>query len=183
MVSIRSRGKNGGSGLHAPARFLLAAALAAVAAPAWGQARPQQARPAPAPAQTAAPDSLIALKLIWSAMAALDHANQTGNYSVLRDLGAPSFQANNSAATLAGTFAALRNQRVDVANTLIVTPTFEIAPTIIDGGLLRTRGSFPLRPNPIGFDLLFQNVGGQWKLFGIAVVPLSAQPVPSSSRR
>ena len=116
-------------------------------------------------------------------MAALDHANQTGNYSVLRDLGAPSFQANNSAATLAGTFAALRNQRLDVANTLIVTPTFEIPPTIIEGGLLRTRGSFPLRPNPIGFDLLFQNVGGQWKLFGIAVVPLSAQPVPPASRR
>lgn len=116
-------------------------------------------------------------------MAALDHANQTGNYSVLRDLGAPSFQANNSAATLASTFQALRNQRVDVANALIVTPTFEIAPTMIEGGLLRTRGSFPLRPNPIGFDLLFQNSGGQWRLFGIAVVPLATQQAPSVPQR
>ena len=162
----------------------------AAATPAWGQARNQQPRPAQpqarpaAPVQTAMPDSLLALKLIWSTMAALDHANQTGNYSVLRDLGAPSFQANNSAATLAGTFQALRNQRIDVANALIVTPVYEIPPSLIEGGLLRVRGSFPLRPNPIGFDLLFQNVAGQWRLFGIAVVPLSPQPsAPPATRR
>jgi hypothetical protein len=115
------------------------------------------------------------MKLIWSAMAALDHANQTGNYSVLRDLGAPSFQANNSAATLAGIFQSLRNQRVDVSNALVVTPAFEIPPVINENGLLRARGSFPLRPNAVGFDLLFQNIGGQWRIFGIAVVPLTSQ--------
>lgn len=183
MVRIRFRGPTDGPGLHAPARFLLAAILMVGASPALAQPRgPQQPRPA-APVQGAAPDTLLALKLIWSTMAALDHANQTGNYSVLRDLGAPSFQANNSAATLASTFQALRNQRVDVANALIVTPTFEIAPTMIEGGLLRTRGSFPLRPNPIGFDLLFQNSGGQWRLFGIAVVPLATQQAPSVPQR
>lgn len=118
---------------------------------------------------------LMSLKLIWSAMAALDQANQTGNYSVLRDLGAPGFQAGNSAATLAGIFQSLRTQRIDVANALIVTPTFEIVPTINENGLLRTRGTFPLRPNAIGFDLLFQNIAGQWRIFGIAVVPLAPQ--------
>ncbi len=162
--------------LRAPARFILAAAILAAAAPAVGQSRAQsQSRPA-APAQGGAPDTLLAMKLIWSAMAALDHANQTGNYSVLRDLGAPSFQANNSAATLAGIFQSLRTQRVDVANALVVTPTFEIVPTITENGLLRTRGTFPLRPNAIGFDLLFQNVAGQWRIFGIAVVPIAPQP-------
>jgi hypothetical protein len=126
---------------------------------------------------------LVMMKLIWSAMAALDHANQTGNYSVLRDLGAPSFQANNSAATLGATFQALRTQRVDVANALIVSPTFEIPPTLIEGGLLRARGSFPVRPEALGFDLLFQNVTGQWRLFGIAVVPIAAQQVPQGSTK
>lgn len=183
MVRIRFRRGNGGPGLHAPARFLLAAILVCGVSQALAQPRgQQQPRPA-APAQGAAPDTLLTLKLIWSTMAALDHANQTGNYSVLRDLGAPSFQANNSAATLASTFQALRNQRVDVANALIVTPTFEIGPTMIEGGLLRARGSFPLRPSPIGFDLLFQNTGGQWRLFGIAVVPLAAQPAPAVPQR
>jgi len=125
---------------------------------------------------------VLVAKLVWSAMAALDHANQTGNYSVLRDLGAPSFQANNSAATLAGIFQTLRAQQVDVANALIIPPAYEFPPGIIAGGLLRARGSFPLRPSGIAFDLLFQNVNGQWRLFGIAVIPTVAQqtqPVPT----
>jgi hypothetical protein len=120
------------------------------------------------------------MKLIWSAMAALDHANRTGNYSVLRDLGAPSFQRNNSAATLGSTFQAIRDQRLDVSNALLVSPRFEIAPTIVEGGLLRARGSFPLRPTAIGFDLLFQNAGGEWRLFGIAVLPLAPGQAPST---
>lgn len=136
------------------------------------------------PAAAAAPDSTTVLKLVWSVMAAVDHANQTGNYSVLRDLGAPSFQGNNNAATLAGVFAAIRAQRVDLSNALVVTPNYDFAPSIVDGGLLRVRGSFPFRPNPIGFDLLFQNVSGSWRLFGIAVAPLAAaRPQPSPTRR
>lgn len=183
MVSIRSSGTNGGSGLRTPARLLLVLSLLAAAGPAFGQAH-NQPRPGPASqAQTAAPDLLVVMKLIWSAMAALDHANQTGNYSVLRDLGAPSFQAANSAATLGSTFQAIRDQRLDVANALLVSPTFEIAPTIVQGGLLRARGSFPLRPAAIGFDLLFQNVAGQWRLFGIAVVPLVPQQTLSAPTR
>jgi hypothetical protein len=43
---------------------------------------------------------------------------------------------------------------------------------------------FPLRPNAIGFDLLFQNVNGQWRLFGLAVMPLVAQTQqPAPARR
>jgi len=142
-----------------------------------------QAAPAPAPAQQPGPpDSLVINKLVWSAMAAVDQANQTGNYSVLRDLGAPSFQAQNSAATLAQVFANLRAQNVDLSYTLALIPTFQFPPAIQQGGLLRIRGIFPLRPTTIGFDLLYQNVGGQWRIFGIAVIPLVArtqQPVPT----
>jgi len=125
---------------------------------------------------------VVVNKLIWSAMAAVDQADQTGNYSVLRDLGAPGFQANNSAATLAQVFAGLRNQRVDLGYTLTVVPTLQFPPAIQQGGLLRIRGVFPLRPSAIGFDLLYQNVSGQWRIYGISVVPLVAraqQPVPT----
>jgi hypothetical protein len=116
-------------------------------------------------------------------MAALDQANQTGNYSVLRDLGAPSFQTNNSAATLGGIFQQLRNQQVDLGYTLVVGPTFQFPPAIVQGGLLRVRGSFPLRPAAIGFDLLFQNISGQWRIFGIAVAPIVPQAPQSGSTR
>lgn len=118
------------------------------------------------------PDWLIIHKLVWSAMAALDQANQTGNYSVLRDLGSPGFQANNSAATLGATFQALRAEQIDLSYTLLVAPNLETSPAIVEEGLLRVRGSFQLRPTPIGFDLLFENIAGQWRIFGIAVVPL-----------
>jgi hypothetical protein len=118
---------------------------------------------------------MIVNKLVWSAMAAVDHANQTGNYSVLRDLGAPGFQANNSPATLGNVFTGIRNSGVDLGYTLVVAPVFQFPPTIAQNGLLRLRGVFPLRPTPIGFDILFQNVNGQWRIFGIAVVPLVAQ--------
>jgi hypothetical protein len=64
-----------GPGLITPARLLLAFCLAAAAsaAPAQGPA------PAPAQAQAAVPDPIVINKLVWSAMAALDQANQTGN--------------------------------------------------------------------------------------------------------
>ena len=169
---VRNSSKVGGSGLRAPARFLAGVLLVVgLAGPAGAQQRDQRA--APAQPQAAVPDPLVISKLVWSIMAAVDHANATGNYSVLRDLGAPSFQSANNAATLAGTFQTIRNQRLDLSNTLLVTPTFDIGPRI-ESGLLRMRGVFPLRPNGIAFDLLFQPVEGRWALFGIALAPASA---------
>jgi hypothetical protein len=172
----------GRPGRCAPAILLVALCLVApgLAAAAQTSAPPAQVAPAPAPG---VPETLVVHKLVWSAMAALDHANQTGNYSVLRDLGAPSFQANNSAATLGGIFTAIRNQNVDLGFTLVTTPVFQFPPAIVQGGLLRIRGVFPLRPTAIGFDLLFQNVGGQWRIFGMGVAPLVAQTQQSASPR
>jgi hypothetical protein len=66
---------------------------------------------------------------------------------------------------------------------LLVAPSFQFPPTIVQGGLLRIRGAFPLRPAAIGFDLLFQNISGQWRIFGIAVAPIVAQPPQSGSTR
>jgi hypothetical protein len=152
--------------------------LAAGAAPAAAQ----QSVPAAPAGQPGVPDSTVLHKLVWSAMAAVDQANQTGNYSVLRDLGAPAFQSGNSAATLAQIFTAIRNQNIDLGYTLVVTPVFQFPPAI-QNGLLRIRGVFPMRPTPIGFDLLYQNVNGQWRIFGIAVIPLVAQTQQSASPR
>ena len=120
-------------------------------------------------------DELTANKLVWSSIAALDQANRTGNYSVLRDLGSPSFQAINTPATLAGVFERLRNLHFDLANSFIVSPVYSSAPAV-QGDILRAKGIFPLRPTAIGFDLLFQHVAGEWRLLGISVVPLVRSP-------
>jgi hypothetical protein len=174
-----------GPGYITPARLFLACCLAVAASPLSAQAQTQAQAPAQAPAvnQVGVPDPIVVNRLIWSAMAAVDHANQTGNYSVLRELGAPSFQANNSAASLGGIFKVLRDQKLDVGHTLVVAPTLQFPPALGPNGLLRIRGSFPLRPAPIGFDLLYQNIAGQWRIFGIAVAPIVPPGPQSGSTR
>ena len=165
----------GGPGRFAPALIFFAVALcsASGAAAQQGAARQQAA---PARAEAILPDQSTMTKLVWTTMAAVDHANVTGNYSVLRELGSPSFQAKNTPASLAGTFESLRAQRLDLGNTLLVVPEYDIPPTLVEGGLLRVRGIFPLRPLSVAFDLLYQPAGGRWALFGIAVGAVAAPP-------
>src|SRR4051812_17480640 len=98
-------------GPRAPA-FL--AALALFAGLAGVPALAQQPSVQPPPSAEAVPDQLELSKLIWSTILAVDHANRSGNYSVLRDLGAQGFQINNDAAKLAEIFAGLRSQRIDL---------------------------------------------------------------------
>lgn len=45
---------------------------------------------------------------------ALNHANATGNYAILRDLGAPGFQQVNTHARLADAFAELRGRQLQL---------------------------------------------------------------------
>lgn len=130
---------------------------------------------APSPAATATqpvPSALELSKMVWSTMLAIDHANRAGNYSVLRDLGSPGFQANNDAARLATIFADLRSQGIDLSNTVLLAPTFTAAPAIIAPGVLRAQGNFGLRPTAISFDLYYQWDAGRWKLFGVSIVPM-----------
>lgn len=172
MVTRSAIGRASGPGLHAPARLLLAALLlASPLAPA--SLRAQAPRPpAAAPAQQQpVPDQLTLAKLIWGTMAAVDHANKTGNYSVLRELGSAGFQANNSPAALAAVFARVRQQRIDLADTFLVEPVLDF-PARIEGGLLRIRGAFRMRPTGVQFDLLYQWDRG-WKLYGIAINPVA----------
>jgi hypothetical protein len=68
----------------------------------------------------------------------------------------------------------LRSQKVDLSRTLTVAPVFTKAPEINKSGLLHVQGLFPLRPVHINFELLFQPVNGQWRMFGISVNPTLA---------
>ena len=125
----------------------------------------------PPPSAMPVPGELELSKLIWSTMAAVDHANQAGNYSVLRDVSAPGFQIQNDAARLAEIFAPVRALRVDLSNALLLAPTYTAAPQIVGEGVLRVQGYFGLRPTAIGFDLYYQWVQGKWRLFGVSINP------------
>lgn len=119
------------------------------------------------------PDQLELSKLIWSTVAAIHHANLSGNYSVLRDISAPGFQTQNDAARLTQIFQGIRDSRIDLSNALLLAPTYSAPPTMISADVLRVQGMFGLRPTAILFDLYYQWVGGRWRMFGVSLASRS----------
>lgn len=136
---------------------------------------PSQPAPSvqPPPSIRPVPGALELSKLIWSTMAAVDHANTSGNYSVLRDMSAQGFQINNNAARLGEVFASIRQSRIDLSNTLLVPPTYTQAPRLVQGDVFEVQGLFQIRPTSIQFQIYYQWEQGKWKLYGIDVQPLT----------
>lgn len=179
--------------LPAPAITAVLAVLALpVAAQAQGlvQGQPRPATSAPPMSTQPVPGDLELSKLLWSTMVAIDQGNQSGNYSVLRDISAPGFQINNDPSALANIFQGVRNARIDLSNALLVAPTYTSAPRILQGDVLQVQGFFGLRPTMIQFDFQYQWFQGRWRLFGVSIRPApmaqnipgppSAPPQPSS---
>ena len=117
-----------------------------------------------------------ALYLIRSTLLTLNDANRSGNYTVLRDLAAPDFQARNTAADLAQIFSDLRRRNFDLYGAALLAPQLTAVPAVDEKGMLRLTGYIPTRPLQINFDLLFQVVAVQWRLYGIAVATSEAPP-------
>ena len=142
---------------------------------------------APRPAQIDRNGLLI---LVKSTIIALDQANKTGNYTVLRDLAAPGFAPANNAARLAEIFANLRRDKIDLSGALVLEPQLTVMPEITANGMLHLAGFFPSAPTQINFEFLYAPVDGQWRLFGIATnlgsttpvapAPAAAKPAPAA---
>jgi hypothetical protein len=128
----------------------------------------------------ATPDRYETARLVWTTLIAVDQANQTGNYSVLRDLAAPDFQKANDPARLATIFSRIRQQKLDLGRVVLATPVYIDTPRVLDNGLYRIKGSFPGRPVGIGFEMLFKHVDGDWRLLGISVAPIAAAKTPEA---
>ncbi len=149
-----------------------------------------RAQPQKPPAQNAAPqpaqiDRNGVLILVRTTILALDQANKTGNYTVLRDLGAPGFQAN-TAARLAEIFATQRRDNVDLSGVAVIDPQLTVLPQIEANGMMRMAGFFPSVPQQVNFEMLFAPVNGQWRLFGLSLNvgqsgPAAPQPQAAAS--
>ncbi len=122
-----------------------------------------------------------ALYLIRSTLLTLNDANRSGNYTVLRDLAAPGFQAKNSAADLSQIFTDLRKRHIDLFAVALLAPRLSAPPQLEKNGMLRLTGEFATHPLLISFDLLFQDVDRQWKLFGISVATPKAPPAHAAA--
>jgi hypothetical protein len=155
------------------------ALLVFVVQPRVGSAQAPQkpaAQTAPKPAQI---DRNGVLILIRTALIALDQGNKTGNYTVLRDLGAPGFQSN-TAARLAEIFVTQRRDSIDLSGVAVLDPQLTLLPQIEANGMLRMAGFFPSVPTQVNFELIFAPVSGQWRLFGISVNLGQAAPAAPS---
>lgn len=136
---------------------------------------------APAASQQNLPVSVEqAFYLIRSTLLTLNDANRSGNYTVLRDLAAPDFQARNTAADLSQSFADLRRRNFDLFAAALIAPQLTAAPALDSNKMLRLTGIFATRPLQIQFDLLFAEVGGKWRLFGISVATPQAPALPQA---
>lgn len=132
---------------------------------------PHTDSPTPAPI-----DRNGVLILIRTTLLALDDANKSGNYTVLRDLGAPAFQANTDA-RLAEIFAAQRKENLDLSGVAVLEPQLTVLPQIEPSGMMRMAGFFPSVPTQVNFELLYAPVNRQWRLFGLSVSLGQAAPV------
>jgi hypothetical protein len=147
------------------------------------QSAPSAAAAQAAPKQNPGVSVEQALYLIRSTLLTLNDANKSGNYTVLRDLAAPGFQERNSAADLAVIFTDLRRRNFDLFAVALAAPQLTATPARDDKGMLRLTGFFATRPQHINFDLLFQDIAGQWRLFGIAVQTPDAPPLPQAQQQ
>jgi hypothetical protein len=128
------------------------------------------------------PEQLIAL--VRNILLAVNDANLTGNYTVLRDLSAPDSQALNTPERLEESFRAIRQQGIDLSIVAVATPRFVQLPTITPQGYLRVNGEFNSAPR-VTFDLFLENVAGRWRPYaiGVGVVAVPVAPPPAAEAK
>ncbi len=148
-----------------------------------------ETKPAPAKPAAQAPQAKQELKmetvqlaaLIKSTIMALQHANQTGNYSVLRDLGTPVFRERFDLAQLTAIFSNLRSRSVNLSPVLFLAPNLTKQPELTEGNQLRIVGDFPTQPLKIQYEMLFLQIDGVWRIDGLAVDAVPQQAAAPAS--
>ena len=123
-------------------------------------------------------DPLVAAMLIKSTIIALQHANQTGNYTVLHDMGTPVFRERFDATRLAAIFSNLRARGINLSPVLMLQPGLEKPAEFTAQKQLHLIGSFPTQPLQIRYELVFVQIDGVWRVDGLAVDAQAPQAAP-----
>jgi len=162
--------------------ILAAVLLACAAVPSFAeQQAPGKKKETPATTSGWPANAAQSIYLARSTMMALQQAVETGNFTVLRDLGSPRFRAENTAADLAFRFQALRQTGVDLTAVAVIMPQLSTPPFLDPQKQLHLVGLFPTQPLEIDFDLTFENVENRWRVSSIAVTTAPAPKQPHSA--
>ena len=129
------------------------------------------AKPAPVAPAPNAPPPVAVLAMVRTTLLAVDHANKTGNYTVLRDMAGAQFREANTAAKLSQVFGILTLQGVDMLAVAVIEPQYKGKAKITPEKMLHVAGTFAIVPRPVNFEILYENVKGQWRVYGISIAP------------
>lgn len=129
------------------------------------------------------PDHAAQVMLIRNTVVALNHANITGNYTVVRDLASERFRQRHTAGDLATTFTNLRQQKLDLSPVLLFEPTLTQVPGTDQYGRLHLVGYFPTRPLAVRFALVFQNVPAGWVIDEISLSLAANETAQANQQR
>ena len=134
-------------------RFAFLSLLTSAAAP-YAEAQAQAQRPHPV-ADTRIPSDRVQVVLIKNTLIALNHANVSGNYTVLRDLCSPQLRERQKASDLALAFRDTHDRSRDLSFVLTMNPIPAQSQMFSTDGRLRLVGYFPTRPQELHYDLTF----------------------------
>ena len=118
------------------------------------------------------PDVLV--MMVRGALAGVNQANFTENYSVLHAMTTPALQARVTIAQFGRAFANLRKQNLDLSPALVLSPQFTATPAVTSQGILRLAGAFPSRPLQINFAIDYRPVDGFWLIDAVSVSAVQA---------
>lgn len=125
-----------------------------------------RALPKPSPDKVTGPEISM---LIRTTLVALQQANVTGNYTVLRDLGSGSFRTVNNPVRLGTIYGKIRETGLDLSPVVLLDPLLTKAPLIDANQVLIIEGFFPTEPLNILFKMGFRFEFGEWRLLSLSV--------------
>ena len=120
------------------------------------------------------PSEDMLVMMVRAALAGVNQANFTENYSVLHDMTTPALQARVTAEQFGKAFADLRRQNLDLSPALVLSPKFTATPAFTPQGVLKLAGFFPSRPMQINFAIDYRAMGGVWLIDSLSVSALPA---------
>lgn len=139
------------------------------------------ANPGPA---NGVPSDHLQVRLIQNALIALNHAQLTGNYTVLRDFCSPQMREQHKASDLSRAFGNAHDRNRDMSLVMEMKPMLSQRPTFSADGRLRLVGYFPTHPLVLHFDLVFLKTDtSDWSIDGIVVRTEQARPPTTANRR
>ena len=117
------------------------------------------------------PSFQMQVRLIKNTLIALNHANVTGNYTVLRDLFSPQMRERLKSSDFSQAFQSSHDRsNRDMSFVMEMQPDLKEFPTFSADNRMRLVGYFPSSPRVLHFDLVFlKTQRGDWWIDGLVI--------------